>query len=811
MADAGLFSLTGIIAGALGAVMTGPAGQVNVPDRTFPAGFSSPPGYEITLADAEGQPLGAWRSPGPVRVDLDALPKEFVGAVMAAEDRRFTEHPGIDPVGTALAAADTLRGRLRGGSGLTQQMVKNTVVGNGLTSDRKIAEAVIAIRAQNRLGEREVLRLYLESAWFGRGERGVMQAARLWFGKDWSEVTLGEQAYLAALLKGPALYDGWRHPERALERRDWVIGRMEENGWISAEAADAARAEPLAVLPPDRTATGAKLDRWATSAVAWQMARDRLQASGPELEARLTIDPRWQALAEEALAASLARFPGQEPLGHVAAAEVRAADPQRPDGGTGGQALLRPMQSLLPPGSPYRPAVLMDRDDGGWIALTSSPRGLPERVALPLSAFPAHARPEAGDVVAVGRDPADTEVRMRPAAEGAVVILDPRTGAILASVGGVDPDLSAFDRTRARRQPGSSAKTFLWLAALEQGIRYDTLVPDLEQDWRMADGTVWHPRNYDGSQAGMIPLYRALEHSSNLVAASLVNLIGPEAMAAMAEAAGAWPAGGMARRASSALGTSETSLLELTSGYAAIVNDAIPRAPYVIDRLSPPGGPATIDRAAGIVPGGYQRSRPIVSSGTMNDVLSMLWGVTHRGTAANAFARSSVAIAGKTGTSQDYRDAWFLGVTPHLAIGVWIGRDDNRPLPRGSTGGTVAAPAAARLLAKAHAEGLIGADGLRDGLLTSSVSWPPQLLASSGGAPVIPATDDGWTDDTPVSEEEVPMAEAEAPVAGGTFWGIVDDRRPRRQDPEPTAAPVAASSETPGEPDPGAPSFGPLW
>lgn len=777
MAEPGFFTLTGLVAGAVGAVMTGPIGQVEIPQKEFPAAFSAEAGYRLELEDASGKSLGSYRSPGPVRVDLERLPQMFLGAVMAAEDKRFVEHGGIDPFGTLQAVTDTLRGDMRGGSGIAQQMVKNTIVGNGLTLDRKIAEALIALRAYHHLGPSEVLRLYLENAWFGRGQTGVMRAPEVWFGKSWEQLDLAEAAYLAALLKGPAAYDAIRNHDRAKSRRDWVISQMERNGWVTAEEAASAREKPLSVIPYDPKPDVA--DPWAQSAALWQIARDDISIEGGNVQAELSIDPAWQDLAKSHLEARIARLGSYRPLAKLALPEAALQDLASPEGQNDRRKLLTQLQTALPAGSPLTPAVLTARSQTGWTALVPDHAGRLSARILPSESFPRGANPTAGDVMAIEETEGKVVLHGQPAAQGAIVILDPRDGAILASVGGVSEEISTFDRTHARRQPGSAAKTFLWLAALNMGIRHDTEVADVERSYVLQDGVTWSPRNYDGSQSGLVPLFRAYEHSSNLVAASLADLIGIEAMGQMGESAGVWAPGTMRRHLSSALGASETTLLDLTSGYAAIVNDAFPRTPYVLESLTEEGKDPTIDMKAGMTPWGSDHTAgPIATSQAMNDMLSMMWGVTHRGTAAQAFSGHPVAIAGKTGTSQDYRDAWFVGVTPHLAIGVWLGEDDNTSLPGEATGGRLAAPIAADILKEAFETGLIDANGLRDGALTSSVLWPPSLLSSGDWAPQIEdiPRQDGASGTTPAMTASENAAN-ENPVSGGGFWGVMEDKR----------------------------------
>lgn len=709
---AGLYSLANLAAAALGLVMTSPLGPLSFPPEVaLDVSTSARPGYAIQLHAKGGSKLGVISSPRPVPLDLAQLPDSFIDAVIAAEDERFLEHSGIDPIGVVGALADTMRGRTRGGSTITQQMVKNTRVGNERTMGRKVVEALLAVRAQHRLGRREVLRRYLQSAWYGRGITGVVQAPMVWFGKGWQDITLAEAATLAAMLKGPSFYDPWKNPETTKRRRDSILANMERLGWISPQDLKHAQAEPVRAIAPD---IDTSQTRWLRGAAARDL--DEFGAVLAAGVAQSTIDPVWQGLAEVALADAVRQVSPVKAPRNVPDERLQGLINQE-----GELHLPEDLRAQLPAGTHYNSALLLDHDADGWDILVAG-AGLLEDVQLS-DPHPSY-DPSIGDLVPVLRleDKDGVPVfgiRLPTLVEGAVVILDPRSGEILASVGGVDAGLTEFDRTRAHRQPGSAIKPFLYLAALGEGFSPTTTVEDIERTWITRHGVAWRPRNYDLSQAGRIPMYSGLERSSNLAAAFLIDRIGVEAMAERAEAAGVYPAGKMVRHISAALGTSETTLRDLVSGYAAIVNDGMPRRPHAVMNLR---------NADGLrLPEDYRRPGPIAGRGEISDLLGMLRGVVVRGTASSAFKDHPVRIAGKTGTTQDWRDAWFVGVTPQIAIGVWLGRDDNGPLPNHMAGGTAAAPIAARILREAHELDLIDTSGMRDDTMSSSLEWPPMI------------------------------------------------------------------------------------
>lgn len=677
----GLDDIVAVLLAGLTAVLTGPLGPVDLPPGRIEAHLAPPGRTEaVVVRDRNGADLGILPH-GAGRVPLETFPESFILAVLAAEDRRFTDHAGVDPVGLGAAVLDQLSGGRRGGSTLTQQLVKNAVTGGERSLPRKLAEASIARRLEQVMRKSDLLEAYLAQVPFGRGPRGAAHAAEAWFGKAWSEVTLAEAALLAALLKGPAAYDPERHPERAKARRDAILDALEGLGWIGRDDHAAARAEPIRVVP----SVTQDLPGWPE-----RLARRGLGSSG-ESEVALTIDLQLQGMAEAALRRGL------EAQG-IAPAVGRLEDPRaRSDAG------LRAAAAALV----ARPAgtvrlVLLEPQGKGWLALVDD--GRLRREAVNLSGDGA-GRLQPGDVVLATGTAPELTLRSLPVLQGAVVLLDPRDGAILASVGGYDARLTALDRTLAQRQPGSAAKPFVYLAALEIGIGPKALLDNVPRTF--GTGPVpWIPQNYEGRSSGPVSMERAFTESLNIPTVALAEALGIEASAELAEASGAWRPGGFRRDLPSAIGASETSLLALTAGYAALVNDGMPRAPRL--RLDAPVPPV---------------DRPIATRHGLEALLDMMAGVVRRGTAREAFRAHPVRVAGKTGTSQEHRDAWFIAVTPHLALGVWVGRDDGRSAAQAITGGRVAAPIAAEILREMFKAGRIDAEGYRDGTRSAGLDW----------------------------------------------------------------------------------------
>jgi penicillin-binding protein 1A len=707
MSEAGIYALTKAILGGVSALMTGPFGSLDLPPGSLEDALTaSGTGMVIELVSETGEPLGRVDNSNGWSPGASLLHPAFVPGLIATEDARFHEHPGVDPFAILTALSDRGGGRIRGGSSLTQQAVKNEILGNSRTLERKILEGVVSVRAVHGLGRDRILDGYLAKSWFGRGVFGTVGASRAWFGKTWDQLSVSETALLIGLLKGPARYDPARNPEAATLRRDAVLGRMLSGGVITSAEAETARAEPAIARGGDLSVA---TDPWITAAVLRELETGELPPSDTA-RASLTISPDWQHLVQEAVSWGANRIDGTGPSGTLSPDLVSSGDPDRI------RAAMAPLvdtnaqigRALVTGTSPL--SVLIDRGYGPLEPET-------------LVSGPDTAR--VGEVYAYRRGGEGVELLPAPRVNAAAVVMEARTGAILAVVGGANPEMSRFDRSVAERQVGSAIKPFLWARALEAGYRHDDLVADLNTSYRTPTGEIWSPRNYDGSETGLIPLFVALEESSNNVAAQLIDQLGPVALAEITEAAGVYPPGGMSLHPSSALGASESTLVAMVAGYASIANGGVRVTPHT-HLMIESGGSLLIPE--------QPREVPVMTEGTASLLSSMLYGVTVRGTAAGAFGQDP-PIGGKTGTTQSHRDAWFVGFGPDLVIGVWVGRDGNAPLPGRATGASAAAPIVARIIEAADRSGLTSRF-IRPG---EGSDWPPALLAS-GQAPtqVIP-------------------------------------------------------------------------
>jgi penicillin-binding protein 1A len=649
-----------------------------------------------------------------VWVTLADIPEPVQKAFIAAEDKRFYQHKGIDERGLIRAFIGNLAqsGRPQGGSTITQQIVKNLLVGEDLTYERKIREMIVASRVERELSKAEILELYLNSVYLGRGSWGIELAARSYFGKPAKELKLEEGALLAGLTKGPNYLNPDRHPGRAQERLAYVLSRLQEDGVATGELPSRGLPALPAMVAYERPRRDIGFH------FVDQVAREARSVAGIEAitahsyTVRSTINPQLQRSVEEALQEGLWRYERNAGRVQFRAAEANLSQAiKRVDAKAGDKrpAWQRALAAARLPlyDVHWTPAVLVEKPSGkkgeAWRV------GLADGRILPLSIDNAAAQRKLvlNDVVLVrvaegkGKSAARAELRVRPVVQGMVVVLENKSGRILAMSGGFSYPLSQLNRaTQAVRQPGSAIKPLSYLAALGKGLQPNTLVLDEPitlppiGGGRAREQDYWTPRNYDGGSGGTLTLRRALENSRNLATARLLDggiASKPEAslnrLCELAIEAQIYRE--CLRYYPFVLGAQPVRPVDLAAFYAAIANEGLHPAPYVVDSIERDGD--TIYR--------HQQTSQVtirsVDRAAFYQLKTMLQGVLARGT-ARAISGLSPYVAGKTGTSDDENDAWFVGFTNEITAAVWIGYDNadgkRRTLGGGSTGGGVAVP-----------------------------------------------------------------------------------------------------------------------
>jgi len=667
-------------------------------------------------------------------VPIETVPDYVVEAFLAAEDKNFYTHTGVDARGVLRAVIDNIWNvlndrRLVGASTITQQVAKNFLLSSDVTIERKVKEALLALKLERAFTKDEILELYLNQIYLGFGSHGVAAAALNYFDKSLTELSLAEAAYLAALPKAPNNYHPFRRRDRAIARRNWVIGRMLDNEFITSYQASVARSEDLVVTP---RAFGAQIVE--ANYFVEQVRRDLYERYGEEqlyesgLSVRTTLDTHLQRAARTALRNGLRAYDQRHGWrGAVATLEANTT-------------WTNALSEMDIPGdlAPWTLGVVIGLSEtevkiGLRPTRDVSGAFLDEVITstIPLSEMTwarrfiddTHLGPEIerpqdvlaiGDVVyvepvseaAAGEGGASEYYALRqiPDVNGGIVVLDPHTGRILALQGGFSYNLSEYNRAvQAARQPGSAFKPFVYAAALDRGFTPSSLVLDAPFVMDQGPGlALWKPENYGHRFYGPSTLRLGIEKSRNVMTVRLAQNIGMGVVRDYARRFGIRD--NLPTVLSMALGAGETTLLRLTTAYAMLVNGGHKISPTLIDRIQDRHG-ATIYRhdtracdacvatlwenqSAPILPDDRAR---VLSPQTAYQVVSMLEGVVERGTGRSVRA-VGVPLAGKTGTTNDERDAWFVGFSPDLAVGVFVGFDAPRAMGRGETGGKVAAP-----------------------------------------------------------------------------------------------------------------------
>ena len=566
-------------------------------------------------------------------ISIRTLPRYVPQAFIAVEDQRFYQHNGVDLVGIAGAIKDNILGDRRGASTITQQLVGNMhpdIIDRRDTSPgRKIREQAAAIEMEKHYSKEQILEAYLNQIGFAHGWYGIEAASRRYFGKSAAKLTLAEAATLAAMPKGPEIYEPVKYPDRVRQRRNTVLALMAQQGFITQTQARAAQAQPLVTAP-----------NYGTVAAPWYLDVVRIQAQRAGIPVNeggyriyTALDPAMQESATSALVEG------------VADVEARA----------------------------------------GYRHTTTAGGGK------------------------------DSEYL-----QGVVVAIDPTNGDVRALVGGRDYKASQFDRAiDGKRQPGSSFKPVVYAAAIADSIPPNAIVGDTAIAIRMPNGTVYRPDNSDHEFLGPITLREALARSRNVVAVQLAMDLGMDSVIAMAKRMGIQ--GTIAPYPSSAIGASAVQPLDMIASYTTFANLGTAVEPRFIHRIEDRAGKAVYSVPIRALP-------PAIDPRAAFVVRDMMRDVVERGTAASIrrYLPASVPVAGKTGTTNDNSDVWFIGLTPDIVAGVWLGFDTPKTITPGAAGGSLAAPVWGKMMARYYAS------SAGRSLERSSARWTPPLGVISG-------------------------------------------------------------------------------
>ena len=678
----------------------------DMPDASDLADYHPPTATRAYAWD--GTLIGEFSKERRIFVPYDQIPPRLAEAFLAAEDRNFFHHAGLDYTGIIRAGVKDMANlaegrRLESGSTITQQVAKNILLTNDATLGRKLKEAMIAQQLEGTLSKERILELYMNEIWLGYRSYGVGVAAYNYFGKPITDLDLAECAYLASLPKGPDNYHPIRHKAAAMARRNWVLDQMVEAGWVRPSDAEAAKREDLVVQPEPTRAKYRDADYFVE-----EVRRRGLATLGNKLNEggyyiRTTLDPRLQTFARQALMDGLERYDRRHgwrgAWGHVTTL-------------AGWEQIAR--KTATPPERrAWRAAVVLDVKGGVRVRTIDGQEGAISEEDV---AWARHTKGiGAGDLVFVAPDdktPSVLRLKQIPAVNGALIAMDPDSGRVLAMVGGYSFGLSSFNRaTQALRQPGSAFKPIVYATALENGYTPASVVMDAPISLPGANGQLWQPENYEHDYLGPLQLRKGLELSRNTMTVRLAQGVGRPKISTNAINLGVVKS--MDNVLAMALGAGETTVFKLTGAYASFVNGGRKIEPHLIEEVQDREGKTIFksdsrecerctagfngEESPRINPPGAQFWDPI----TAYQITSMLQGVVQRGTAAAASVLGR-PTGGKTGTTSEYRSAWFIGFTPHIVVGTYIGFDDNRSLGNGETGAQAAVPTFIDFMQKAN-------------------------------------------------------------------------------------------------------------
>lgn len=672
----GLVPLAVVTIGLLTGVVVGAA--IHMPRVEALADYR--PSLVTQLYDRDGRALTSFARERRVLLEEGEIPELVVQAIVAAEDRRFFEHSGIDLLGVFRAAIENLRaGEItQGASTLSMQLAENLFHTRGASWDRKIAEALLAVEIEKRYSKQQILSLYLNQVYFGHGNYGVRAAARYFFGKEADRLSLPEAAMLAGIVQLPSHFSPYRRPDEVLERRNYVLRAMRQEGYIDEEQLERALSTPIAVVPHRATDDpaayfGEEIRQW----IEQRFGTEALLEDG--LQVHTTLDRRMQRAALEELRAGLLRLDHRRgwrgptrrlPEGELAAfAATATPEPEvgdwlegvvlesGPDTArvrVGGRQYTLSREAIEWTGR-QRVDSLLERGDVAWFRLAADDEGGGPQLLL----------------------------EQEPEIEGAVLVIETATGAVRAMVGGWDFERSRFNRaTQALRQVGSAFKPFVYGAALESGFTPADTVFDGPVVYRGAtEDEPYQPRNYYRRFYGVVTLRHALERSINVASVKLLELVGIPRVIDFAQRCGIESE--LPPYPSLALGSADLVPLEMAAAYATFANNGLHIRPWLVDEVADATGTALMQHQPEI----SKAMEPSVAY-----VLThMLEGVVDRGT-AGSIASLPLDLAGKTGTTDEYTDAWFVGYTPRYTILTWVGYDVKRSLGRGMTGAVAALP-----------------------------------------------------------------------------------------------------------------------
>ncbi|MFO0706734.1 MAG: PBP1A family penicillin-binding protein [Nitrospira sp.] len=690
------------------------------------------PSLVTTVYSDDRQPIGQFFIERRILTPLEEIPKTLTQAVIATEDVRFFEHPGLDYIGILRAAWTNLRhgGRkVEGASTITQQLARSLFLSAERSYDRKLRELILAYKMETASTKEQILETYLNQIYFGQGAYGVASAAQSYFGKEIGKLTLAESAFLAGLPKSPSRFSPFTNYERAKKRQEHVLARMEEAGFITVVERDAGIAEELKFRRPGSEHIAPYFVEHVRQQLIAKYGETMVYKGG--LQIHTTLNLEMQRAAEKAFLAGIREvdkrqgWRGPKKTVDLATIQVPGAplsdQPLKPGDLVDGVVLKQAKDHYVVQVGDVTTKLLFD--DMAWAKRVL--KGADPTTDVIVNADVKKAL-KPGDVVEVGvkkiaKDGMQLTLEQTPLVEGGLIALDPRTGAIRAMVGGYDFSRSEYNRAvQAHRQPGSAFKPVIYATAMSQGLSPASQILDAPVVYeQVEDDKIWKPENYGRKFHGMVTLREALTHSHNLATVRLLDKVGIKNVIEFAKTVGVTSP--LPADLSLGLGSSSVGLLELTSVYGVFLNKGTRAEPFAI-KVAKDNSGKTLEVAE-------EQPHEIIAKETAYLITNMMEDVIQKGTgqAAKVLDRP---LAGKTGTTNEYINAWFIGGAPNLVTGVYVGFDDRRPLGDGETGARAALPIWIQFMKEALAQLPVMPFEIPDGVTFVKVDPSTGLLES---------------------------------------------------------------------------------
>jgi len=726
IAAAGLLSIMLVVGVAM--VVAYP----NLPDISDLADYK--PKLPLRIYTADGQLMGEFGEERRNLTPIKDIPDVMKNAVLAIEDNRFYQHGGVDYLGILRAGVANIgRVKSQGASTITMQVARNVYLSSEKTYTRKIYEILLTYKLEHMLSKDQILEIYMNQIFLGNRAYGFASAAETYFGKSLKEITIAEAAMLAGLPKAPSAYNPISNPKRARSRQLYIIERMEENGYITAAQAKAAKAEPLNLRTSgDKRTLHAEYVAETVRQMVFAQYGQETYTRG--LNVYTTVQSTEQMAAYKALRQGIMDFERRQIYRGPEKFVDLPSDPKKMDDAIDEALEDHPdngdvMSAVVLEATPRK--VVVVRQNGEQISITGE--GLkPAQSGLSEKAPPAK-QLRKGAVIRIAQTPKGSwEITQLPEVEGAFVAITPQTGAIRALVGGFDFAKNKFNHvTQAWRQPGSSFKPFIYSAALEKGFTPATVINDspLFFDAGVTGGQPWEPKNYDGTFDGPMTMRKGLAKSKNMISIRILQSVGPrnaqEWIGRFGFDEDKHPA-----YLTMALGAGSVTPMQMATGYSVFANGGYRVQPHLITRIADHKDRVLVDSPTPIQPDEAQRAIPARNAYVMS---SLLQEVTRSGTAARAQATlKRPDVYGKTGTTNDAMDAWFAGYQTNLAAVVWIGYDTPRKLGDRETGGGLSLPVWISFMETALRNVPVSEPAVPEGLVNVTGDWMYNELSKDG-------------------------------------------------------------------------------